>query len=325
LKSLFTYGNRYEVGYMDANDYGWLVSAISQVSQNQDCTLTDAQVLFNDPQFLLRGFRDSFPQADGFDDDINLNGIFGRDGLDSDGNGVPDTVFPTVDWGDAIQYLPRFDIITAFNHTSVNGVEVMRMYRAPRLHNGGVFELLYGARLLAIEDRFRLLGMNTAAHAQPPNGGGNQVTTPGRLDDIFLENRIENNIVGPQIGGRWYNQRGRWITSLEGRFMAGANFQNGRQRVSYNSTSAMNPQNMALFIANQSNQELFHKARLHYFLVSALPAVGAGGPATTLPTVDATRFQRFTGGPAAFPPVPASSSARLFFAISEFPSIAKAR
>jgi hypothetical protein len=32
-------------------------------------------------------------------------------------------------------------------------------------------------------------------------------------------------MVGPQIGLRWFKQRGRWTTSLEGRFMAAANFQ----------------------------------------------------------------------------------------------------
>jgi hypothetical protein len=40
---------------------------------------------------------------------------------------------------------------------------------------------------------------------------------------------VQNNMVGPEIGFRLFRQRGKWITSLEARFLAAANFQNLNQ------------------------------------------------------------------------------------------------
>ena len=56
LRSKFGPGNRWEFGYMDTNDYGWLVSVIDHVSQNQTYAGTGGGVLFNDPTGYLQGF-----------------------------------------------------------------------------------------------------------------------------------------------------------------------------------------------------------------------------------------------------------------------------
>ena len=83
LNSKFGPGNRWEFGYMDFNDYGWLVSVIDHVNINQYYNTQDPTVLFNDPQQLLKGFlleNRPFVSTDDVDKDLNGNGIFGRDG-----------------------------------------------------------------------------------------------------------------------------------------------------------------------------------------------------------------------------------------------------
>lgn len=216
IKSTGTYGNRFDLGYMDSNDYGWLVSVIDHVSQSQQISQLNPTVLFNDPNFLLWGFIDL--NGDGIDDDLNGNQVHGRDGLDlgtpnptpppafiPPPDGIPDTPAP-IDIGDTVAFPPRFTRLDASNWTELNGVELMRMYRAPRGHHGGVWELYYGARWLKVDDRF-----NVAAFG-------------GILADSFWQNKVENSMVGPQIGTRYSHQRGRWVFSTEGRFMAAANF-----------------------------------------------------------------------------------------------------
>jgi hypothetical protein len=218
IKSTGTYGNRFDLGYMDSNDYGWLVSVIDHVSQNQEMSARNPTVLFNDPLGVLEGFVDL--NGDGFDDDLNGNRIYGRDGQDTGVpnpnppppitpgppfDGIPDSPAP-IDFGDTVTFTPAFTLLNAQNWTELNGVELMRMYRAPRGHHGGVWELYYGARWLKVDDRFSVQAFG------------------GVLADSFWQNKVENSMVGPQVGGRYSHQRGRWVFSAEGRFMAAANF-----------------------------------------------------------------------------------------------------
>jgi hypothetical protein len=107
------------------------------------------------------------------------------------------------------------------NQAYLNGVEVMRMYRAPRLHHGGYFELLYGVRWLQLSDTQYVIA--TVDERVIP-------TAPNPLTNSEWSTRAVNNVVGPQIGARMFKQTGRWVTSLEARFLAGANFQQVRQQ-----------------------------------------------------------------------------------------------
>ena len=143
LRSKFGPGNRWEFGYMDTNDYGWLVSVIDHVSQNQTYYGTGGTVLFNDPTGFLQGFVAPSTTGGGGggggaaggsgDADLNGNGTSGRDGTTTTGG----TMAPApVDNGDARTFIPRFQYLSYSLHTELNGVEIMRMYRLPKLHNG---------------------------------------------------------------------------------------------------------------------------------------------------------------------------------------------
>jgi hypothetical protein len=213
------WGNRWELGYIDDTNNGWMVSILDHISQAQYHSVGGAQVLFNDPGHILSGFLPFVDPVTGavIDRDINNNNVFGRFGRDI---GVvnpappPDRIFlgnPTqsapVDTGDLVPITPNFTSLGLKNVTVINGTEVMHIYRAPRLHNGGYFELMYGVRWLQIDDTFFAFAVG------------------GILDQTIWSARAQNNLIGPQLGGRWSNQRGRWITSFEARLFPAANFQ----------------------------------------------------------------------------------------------------
>ncbi len=282
LTAAGAWGNRWELGFVDTDNYGWLVSVLDRVSQGQHAVVENALVQFDDPNNLLSGFVPFVDPVTGgiIDADRNGNNIYGRFGLDlgtpnppPPGNfvpppdGHPDTPAPT-DLGDRIQWPVIYAQLDMKNVTRLNGVELMRLYRAPRLHNGGYFELLYGARFLQLDDAFKLYGTNSVNSVSTDIFTG-QVTTNSFIDltnplaDSQWSIRTQNNMVGPQIGGRWSNQLGRWTTSIEARFMAAANFQNVHQKTTLGTNLLQNP-NFSTIDFNSggvftgSNIALFH-------------------------------------------------------------------
>lgn len=228
------WGNRWEFGYVDANDYGWLVTVIDHVAQTQSMELDNATVLFRDPLNMLRGYYDL--NGDGYDDDLNDNGQYGRDGIDADRNRIPETRvidavtgLPVPDLGDRGRLIPRFSQLFAQNQTLLNGVEVLRTYRLPVLHSGAYFDFMVGARYFQVDDEFTLQSGNNRVLSAIAGNGGTVFEARSIIDDFFSNTRMKNDIIGPEIGGRWFHQRGRWIFSVDGRFTAGANFQHGQQ------------------------------------------------------------------------------------------------
>jgi hypothetical protein len=200
------WGNRWEVGYVDTDDYGWLVSVIDHVSQGQYRIDNRPAMLLGDPGGILDG-RATYVIT----------------------NSDP-AVSVTVNIG-ALPFI--FEEIRMENQTYLNGVELTRFYRARRLHSGAYFELLYGARWFQINDTFVVQAEGNGLRNVTVNGAPFFNLNPATstfpkniLDASFWSNRVLNNLVGPQIGVRLFRQRGRWVTSLEARFLAAANFQN---------------------------------------------------------------------------------------------------
>ena len=91
-----SYGNRWETGYMDVNDHGWLVSVIDHVAQTQNFKYLNSTVLFNDPNNVTQGYV------------LNpYNGIL-----------VP------------VDFIPRYPVSLIYNRVVLNGTEIMHMYPA---------------------------------------------------------------------------------------------------------------------------------------------------------------------------------------------------
>ena len=210
------WGNRWEFGYVDTDNYGWLVSVLDRVSQGQHSVAENALVQFDDPNNLLSGFLPSVDPVTGLiiDSDLNNNNVHGRSGLDlgrpnplppppifvPPPDGHPDTPAPT-DFGDRIQWPVIYSLLDMKNITRLNGVEIMRMYRAPRLHYGGYFELLYGVRYLQLDDAFKVYGTNSVTNVSTDIFTGvitsnSFVDLTNPLADSQWSQRAQNNMIG---------------------------------------------------------------------------------------------------------------------------------
>jgi hypothetical protein len=257
LTSRFGNGNRWEFGYLDTDDTGWLVSILDHISSGQNVSLPGGTVLFNDPTGFLAGYQTAI--SGDYDADLNGNHIYGRNGYalptetvtagttiastppvvnpaiitlvypstptspappDSGlyfpqitllngkvvADGTPGSTTYKQAGGDEVVFTPTFTTLVIADKVTTTGVEIMRMYQAPRLHSGGTVDLLIGARYLQLNDTFQVLG------------------TGGPFDAMTISQKVLNNVVGPQIGARYAHQRGRWSVWSEGRFFPAANF-----------------------------------------------------------------------------------------------------
>ncbi len=200
------WGNRYELGYIDTDDYGWLVSVLDHVSQGNYRIDNNPAILLGDPNGILSGLVPFVIT----------------------GSNPPQSVFLNVG---TLPFI--FEEIRMNNHLRLNGVELSRFYRARKLHSGAYFELLYGVRWFQINDAITVEADGNALGAETvtidPGIGFDPATFTFPLNILnasIWSNRALNNLVGPQIGVRFFRQRGRWVTSLEARFLAAANFQN---------------------------------------------------------------------------------------------------
>jgi hypothetical protein len=246
------WGNRYQLGYWDGPT-GWMAGILDFDHQVQETVDTQVAINFVNPDItqlyidagfipalnpnnihvtMLSGFVDI--DNDGIDDDRNNDGRGGRF-VDTDADGVPDTLASAgneVDFGDLVILPTRFDHVLTRNSVETSGVELMKMYRLRPLHNESIVEFAVGARYMEVNEDFTVNAQGGFGNAFTTLGSApnnNNVIAPLRVQS-FWDNRIDNNIVGPQLAARWYSRRGAWNFIVEGRFLAGFNFQNVEQR-----------------------------------------------------------------------------------------------
>jgi hypothetical protein len=231
-----TWGNRFELGFVEPDDKGWLVSIMNLQTQNQSFVINAPAnngivVLFRDPLNLRWGFVDS--QGRGIDDDLNIKAFL--EGTLSANNGVlgvfgrprpifnealTGSVIPTLyagftDFGDQVPMVALFNLMTITNVTSMDGVEIDRTWRYPPNHRGNQWQLMLGVRWLVLNDFF-----GVTAFGAPISPGVNLL--PGTS---YWNTSVNNNMFGPQIGLRWDHTAARWDLSSELRFMSAVNFQ----------------------------------------------------------------------------------------------------
>jgi hypothetical protein len=151
--------------------------------------------------------------ADGIADDISGNGIPGFFIIvDEDDN----VIATGVDYDDLHMFNIAFERFDVRNLTQTSGVELMKTFTLDNRHlpvkrQGDVAELGVGVRYFRLNDEFTFEG----------NGG--------ILGRTYATTGAENNIVGPQIRGRWSRQINRWNVGLDSRFIFGYNVQNQSQ------------------------------------------------------------------------------------------------
>lgn len=151
--------------------------------------------------------------ADGIPDDLNGNAIQGFTVvLDPDGN----VIGTVIDFKDLHQFNVAFERFDVRNLTQTSGVELMKTFTLdnrylPVKRQGDVAEIGVGVRYFRLNDEFTF------------DGGG------GILGRTYATTGAENNIVGPQIRGRWSRQISRWNVGVDSRFVFGYNVQNQSQ------------------------------------------------------------------------------------------------
>ena len=197
-------------------------------------------VVFDDPQDIMLGWLDvvdgtvgNVPggvletdsnddgvlDGDGFADDIDRDGQYGPDGIDTETPGeIPDRLGGGLeaDFDDLVFLPTSFQTLVVRNNTELQGIEIIHTHRLSNRHRMAKFqnndvEFTYGARYLRLRDQFNV------------NGEG------GVLGSSFWDTTITNNLVGPQIGLKWLCQKNRIRYDFNGRFLFGYNVQNWEQ------------------------------------------------------------------------------------------------
>jgi len=232
----FTSGQRGEIGMFNENGGGWLFGGFGLKPLNQTIIGSDIDVTFVDtpdggpngnlgfldrffdfddrgPPFITGSFGGQF--GDTIDDDVNENNVAGRNGVDTNGDGVPD-LFAPVDFDDVRRARVVFDELQARQKTRIWTTELMRVHRfeGDRIDPtpGWQFEFGVGARYMEFDEQFNVDGFG------------------GFLGDSKWYTRARNNMVGPQGMLRGTRTWNRVTIAAEGRYFGGFNFQNIRQR-----------------------------------------------------------------------------------------------
>lgn len=148
----------------------------------------------------------------------------GVDGLidNIDGDDIPGIVIITddddnvigimADYDDLHEFNVRFETLITSNVTQTSGVEIMRTHTLSNRHKMAQhqnhhLEIGYGVRFFRLRDVFVF------------DGRGDWI---GRS---WAHTKVDNQIVGPQLRGKWAQQHGRWGLNVDGRFVFGYNIQ----------------------------------------------------------------------------------------------------
>ena len=233
------WGDRVEFGFADAKKKcGWLASIIN-VDQAKQTILPGGSIQFSDPFGVLLGFADS--NDDGFDDDRDGDRVYGRSGRDLGApdpvnlgqflpyfDGIPDEPAPQ-DNGDLVSFLPIFDELEVSNVLNISGFELTR-FRSLGRRGRPFAHFLLGVRYVDMDENFYFRGSGSF------------------MDETTVETKVENFILGPQIGVGFCRSHGHWGMDGSVRALAGVNRQRGRQTalLATNATDSMGMANAPL-------------------------------------------------------------------------------
>lgn len=206
----YTWGNRYDVGYMTADNHGWMVNGFHIDGPNKTDRLFIEQVnRFND---------DDVPQDTDDNGGGNQNQIVILEGEYNN----PDTGGRD------------FPYTNTINVAQMSSWEVNKIYRLERLHSGAWLEPFAGVRYTKFTDFHRndgYLRFDSSTDPLAPSG-----PQPNGTDDLeqitIIRSSWINHMVGGQFGARLWKQHSRWTLASDMRVFAVQNFQSFSQSVS---------------------------------------------------------------------------------------------
>jgi len=217
-------GHRLEMGDRWGH-HGWHLGGMWLKSHGQEIVASGANMVWEDPPFglhshkLLQGYY-TLPGSE-FPSDVPPEDRIIIVGEDED-----DQVLAV------LRDLPvTFDDLIAESRVETWGIEWMYTYRLHSNPRGGLFEIYVGARYLEFQDMLSITGQNDVNDEDDDDEEPLVFAGPGAsLADSDWFTDAENNIVGPQVGLRWFRTCDRWTLDASGRFFAGFNNQNIYQK-----------------------------------------------------------------------------------------------
>lgn len=223
----FTWGNRFDLGYMTEEDHGWLMSFSHIDGPNAYHILEVERINVVEGEDIT-----TIPP-----DAVILRG---SDAGGGGGQGQPTAVdpafpvFPVRDRNNPVTQGRDYIVRDSLNVADLSSFEFNKTFRIDPLHYGSIIEPFFGFRYFSFNDYFEqgrysrfdtatgLLVYSTDVFAFPP---------PPDLDDVGVEQfdlfraHFQNHMFGGQIGSRWFKQKSRWNLAGEVRAFAVQNFQ----------------------------------------------------------------------------------------------------
>lgn len=135
--------------------------------------------------------------------------------------------------------LEALDATTSLNTVRLNSFEISKTFRLPPTEHGLIREPFFGVRYVKLQDSYQ---RTTRTFVDAPANefflnididgipGVEQILTIREQDrtisDVSILGNADNDMLGPQLGTRWYLDRGHWRISAEARAFAMQNLAN---------------------------------------------------------------------------------------------------
>jgi hypothetical protein len=209
----FTWGNRFTVGYMSAEDHGWF----------GEFWHIDGPNVFDVTQAERVNVINTADEINDISPGVDL-----RTGAPID-NMTQNEGIPRSDQNNPISSDRRYFIRDSVNAADLTSFELNKSFRWKPLHYGSHLEPFFGFRYIKYQDFWESDSYTRITDLGVPVG---QVP-PLTIDPTELQNEqfdqlksaFDNHMVGGQFGARWYKIKGRWNLSSEIRAFLFSNFQ----------------------------------------------------------------------------------------------------
>lgn len=182
----FTWGNRYDFGYMTEDEHGWYASITHVAGPAESLHVRQERINRDSPT------------------DTPTN---------------PDPIL--------VDRNPReYDLYSTLNAARFSSVELNKVWRRKEFHNGGVLEPFLGARFMTFKDIYRQDGYGRY-DLDPQDFPDLNTPDPNGPAEVFISDRahFENNMLGGQLGFRYFYEKAHWKINTEVRALACHNFQ----------------------------------------------------------------------------------------------------
>ena len=213
----FSWGNRFDIGYMTGEDHGWFMTFFN----------LDGPSVYDRTQTERLNVLQPLDTVNGSALFVNLRGGGGA-GQQQQQQQNMQPGFPFADRNNPFTGQRDYLVGPSINDAELTSWELNKSFRLKRLHHGALVEPFFGFRYGKFLDRFqrdRYRRYDTAG-VLIPVGTNPTLQAGGQAEELLREtSEFINYLVGGQLGFRTLHEKGRWDLSSELRLFAFQNFQ----------------------------------------------------------------------------------------------------